>query len=411
MFNEQVATDWLCELTALPTAAGREHHVAGWVRRWVAERSELSISADRYGNLLIGPSGGPADGERPIAIVAHMDHPAFVVESVGADGILRASFRGGVHEAYFKDAPVTIEPEDGQRCRGIVRSYTKDMPWGSAEIEVQGDVMSLGIAPGDIARWEMPGTEIESIGSGRGVLRTAGCDNVASVAASLAFLERLREEDPESLRRVLVLLTRAEEVGFLGAICAARSGLLPENARVIVLENSRSFVESPIGGGVILRVGDRVSVFAPALTGAVGKVAVWLREESKQAESAGEREHPFLWQRKLMPGGACEATVFQTYGYEATCVCLPLGNYHNMAALDEFDAGDERAIANARCAREYISVDDFFCMVELLVGVVQRLGTVPSLKDRLEGYYEQRTSILFEPSPSVERTEDIAPMS
>ena len=35
-----------------------------------------------------------------------------------------------------------------------------------------------------------------------------------------------------------------------------------------------------------------------------------------------------------MPGGACEATAFSAYGYESTCLCLPLGNYHNMHDID-----------------------------------------------------------------------------
>ena len=31
-----------------------------------------------------------------------------------------------------------------------------------------------------------------------------------------------------------------------------------------------------------------------------------------------------------MPGGTCEATVYDAYGYTAAAVCIPLGNYHNM---------------------------------------------------------------------------------
>jgi endoglucanase len=53
-----------------------------------------------------------------------------------------------------------------------------------------------------------------------------------------------------------------------------------------------------------------------------------------------QKTHPRLKvQRKLMPGGACEATAFGAYGYEATCICLPLGNYHNMADIDGVQAG------------------------------------------------------------------------
>ena len=31
-----------------------------------------------------------------------------------------------------------------------------------------------------------------------------------------------------------------------------------------------------------------------------------------------------------MPGGTCEATVYDVYGFTAARICVALGNYHNM---------------------------------------------------------------------------------
>jgi hypothetical protein len=31
-----------------------------------------------------------------------------------------------------------------------------------------------------------------------------------------------------------------------------------------------------------------------------------------------------------MPGGTCEATVYDVYGFTAGSICVALGNYHNM---------------------------------------------------------------------------------
>ena len=108
-------------------------------------------------------------------------------------------------------------------------------------------------------------------------------------------------------------------------IGAARAGFVPKGARLVCLENSRSFPhDSPIGAGPIVRVGDRLSVFTPELTNRIGDLA-----------AAYAKENPaFRFQRKLMPGGACEATAFASFGIASTCVCLPLGNYHNMEDID-----------------------------------------------------------------------------
>ena len=56
------------------------------------------------------------------------------------------------------------------------------------------------------------------------------------------------------------LFTRAEEVGFIGTLAACADASVPAGTRLLCLENSRSFPESPIGNGPILRVGDRLAV-------------------------------------------------------------------------------------------------------------------------------------------------------
>ncbi|MEM9753828.1 MAG: hypothetical protein AAF916_10655, partial [Planctomycetota bacterium] len=109
---------------------------------------------------------------------------------------------------------------------------------------------------------------------------------------------------------------------------------------------------APIGGGPLVRVGDRVSVFDPELTDSIAGVAEKIAAD-----------HPaFVWQRKLMDGGACEATAFTAYGYRAACVCVPLGNYHNM---------DE---ARQRIDRESIAISDWLGMVRLLAALPSRSG-------------------------------------
>jgi len=174
-----------------------------------------------------------------------------------------------------------------------------------------------------------------------------------------------------------VLLTRAEEVGFVGAIAAAKNHSVPKNSRIVALENSKSFPESPIGGGPIVRVGDFTSTFDPDLTYRISRVAGDL----------ASRDDTFKWQRKLMPGGTCEASAYQSYGYTATCLCLALGNYHNMNdATGKIDA-------------ETISLGDYHALIRLLVEVGRVLDDAklaPPLRDRLEKLLERGRPLLDE---------------
>ena len=63
-----------------------------------------------------------------------------------------------------------------------------------------------------------------------------------------------------------------------------------------------------------------------------------------------------------MPGGACEATAFSAYGFESTCLCLPLGNYHNMRDID----GVLKGTSKARVGQEFISIGDFESLIAML---------------------------------------------
>ena len=55
--------------------------------------------------------------------------------------------------------------------------------------------------------------------------------------------------------------TRAEEVGFLGAWQVGQKWPYPDDAVFVSVETSRPVNGSVMGGGPIVRVGDRLSVF------------------------------------------------------------------------------------------------------------------------------------------------------
>lgn len=372
---------WLLEVTQIPTAAGREFRVISWVRDWLATRPDLVVTADEAGNIHVAIKGRAASAtDRPVYFTAHLDHPAFVVERVIAPSVVELSFRGGVMEDYFHEARIVIHdsrdarasrdsrhaPSVGAKLSGkLDRACRPDgTPSPFSHYLAELDRSADSIAPGDIATWELPAASIED-----GLVFTHACDDLAALAAALCAFDELLARDIGG--DVRLLFTRAEEVGFIGAIAACRpprdQRLMPMHARVIALENSRSFADSPIGGGPIVRVGDRVSVFSPQLTDAIAKRA----EEIAGAPSTvtASQKNTSLptwhWQRKLMAGGACEASVLREAGYEATCVCLPLGNYHNMADLANVQAGTNTA--PPKVGREFISAHDYHALVDLLI--------------------------------------------
>ena len=349
MARRATAERWLAELANLPTAPGLEHMVVDWVTRWVARRDDLELDRDLGGNVFVTQRGHSR--VPPVLAVAHMDHPAFVL----LDGDGHFEFRGGVDAPYFTDAEIVlVSRTDGPSGRVI--EY--DPETGSGRAEFLGEV-----APDDIAMWRFDDTSQKA-----GRFRAPACDDLAGVAAALAALDRAR--GVPGLRHFGVMLTRAEEVGLIGAIHAAKEGTIQEGSRLLSIETSRELPNAPIGDGPIIRIGDRATVFDHDLSNRLCDAA---------------RRAGIAHQRKLMDGGGCEATAFGAYGYRATGLCLALGNWHNRGNLTEVEAGDlEAAVPKL----EEISVDDFHGLIDLLliaaVAVDEGLSTSSSLDDLYE---------------------------
>lgn len=400
---------WLMEVTSLPTAAGREERVLAWLDAWIRpRRSRIRVTRDDAGNVLILRKD-MRRGDRPVLATAHLDHPAFVVTGSGAKPRSRArgarpvapireltlEFRGGVHDPYFKGARIeVIDMLGGRHDARITSLDAKAVPFKRVTATLDAPARAGSIREGDIARWALPAPRIvrrempPAAPGGRvrtvRIIETHACDDLAAVAAACAAFDSLLPN--ARARRFGLLFTTAEEVGFIGAIHAARGGFVPRGAQLICLENSRSFPhDSPIGAGAILRVGDRLSVFSPQLTNALGELF-----------TAHAKATPgWAWQRKLMPGGACEATAFASYGIESTCLCLPLGNYHNMTDIDAVVAGKRPA----RVGPEFVSVDDFHGLVDMLRVAVLGLGghgatSAPAHRPLMERLYRDRQSVL-----------------
>lgn len=369
------------ELTSTVTASGREQRVQAWLDRWLSKQPGIEKTIDPAGNVLLALKDR-SRGRAPLVLEAHMDHPAFVVTEVLDPRRLRAEFRGGVGNGFFlrskvlwhsmSDSPLAPRPG----VSGTIVDF-QPAPGPHSDNKVTVKLSAPADArPGDVLTWEIAPAHLVD-----GRLHAPAIDDLAGVAAAIVTLDILAKAPGQSRPDVRVLLTRAEEIGFVGAIAACRHHTLPSDARIVVLENSRSYAESPIGGGPIVRVGDRSCTFDPALTHQLCTVAA----------SLATNDPAYRWQRKLMPGGTCEASAYQAMGYAASCVCLPLGNYHNMNEAARRGKGEIQA--------ECIAISDFDMLVRLLVTAASHLddtGALPSFRTRIEQIYAHRSGVLDE---------------
>lgn len=360
MASRATAEKWLRELTNLVTASGLEDEVVRWVTAWVQRRDDLRMSVDSGGNLLITQKGRKR--RAPVIAIAHMDHPAFVVTAVEDDRI-SFEFRGGVDEAYFVGARVRI-PKMGGAHWLQVAEYD---PGSQTGVLVKG-VARGQVKVGDIGMWVFPPPV-----TGEGLYQAPACDDLAGVAAALAALDRARSQG--NLGHYGVLLTRAEEVGLVGALHAAMTGSVPETARMISIETSRELPEARVGDGPIIRTGDRSTVFDRELTNRI-----------TDAARRGGIKH----QRKLMAGGGCEATAFGGLGYQAAGLCVALRNWHNRGNLDLVEAGRGRAVA----LPEEISLDDFHGLIDLILIAASAADDADTLAPRLRDLYDQQKGVL-----------------
>lgn len=308
----------------------------------------LEFHRDRFGNVLIELM--TAHRERPLVLAAHMDHPGFEIVRELAPGRWLAQFNGGVPSRYFRaGVPVRLLP--GATPAKIHRQLGNGTP-KQFELRATKRARSRGLPPA-FAVWELEDFVVRD-----GHIHGRSCDDlvgVASVLATLIELKRFRRKV-----HVIGVISRAEEVGFMGALTVAGAGLLPRGGLVVSLETSKELPSGEMGRGVIIRVGDRSSIFDSKATRFLVEVATDL-----------QREDPlFAFQRALMSGGTCEATAYQEFDLTTAGVCIALGNYHNCGP-------------RGRLAAEFVSVEDACGMVRLLALAAERMTHFDALVGRL----------------------------
>jgi len=301
-------------LVEQPTAPFHEDAVRDAIVLELNRCAHVSIEHDAYGNMIACYRRGTR--RRPEwAFAAHMDHPGWVRAKNGD-----WQFLGSVKEQFLANP----------RRREF----------------------------GRFAMWDLPAFQVKDA-----QIYSRACDDLLGCSEIICLFREL--EAARANAHCLGLFTRAEEVGFWGAIQLARSGKLPRELTILSLETSTPRGGASIGGGPIVRVGDRLSIFDGEETARIMEVAA---------------DKDIKVQRCIMDGGACEASAYQLYGYRSTAMSIGLGNYHNCAPD-----------GSIQC--EYVAVDDYaetvrLCFSLVCVGSTLKPATKlrKTLEDRVSAY-------------------------
>ena len=366
----------------MPTAPFHEQFVVAAIKEY-ANKTNVAITEDPAGNLFLLYNGGKLTQSTPHMIMtAHMDHPGLMYVETLSDCEYQFELIGNVDIELAKQAPVDIyfnaSGPDQQPIRGIIESFqTLNSKTGKSEFlrcEVRtAEPIRNPIETECFAMWHVPPLQQK----GR-KLHGRACDDLAGLSVALTVIDILRYS--QSPACVGILLTRAEETGFGGMMAAVVQEWLRKQSIYINIECSNYLAGACLGMGPVIRVGDRLSIFDAEITAALVEIA--------------ENENPqrLPYQRKLMDGGSCEATVLSQWGYRVGAVTLPLYNYHN--------AGKKSLRSEA------INIDDAINLVLLLVRMTTHMISNHSIDDLTGGklknaledrYYHQKKHLFNRP--------------
>lgn len=284
---------------------------------------------DGHGNVVVG-AHDLQDYERRLAaprpaaipfFIAHMDHPGFHGVKWTAKKELLTEWLGGGPSRQLVGAKVWLTADAKNISFGTVRKANQK---GRRIIELlvvpDDKMMSSMVLAKSVFGGFSFGPPLWKKGD---LIFTKAADDLvgtyAIVEMAIAHADKFTGYTP-----FIGLLTRAEEVGYLGMIHHFQDVLCrryQSNLFCVSLETSKALPGAEIGNGPVVRLGDRTTIFDPA-------AVEWITQVARK----------FLnkkFQRRIMDGGTCEATVANAEGYRAAGISVPLGNYHNECFFDK----------------------------------------------------------------------------
>lgn len=343
------------ELTSVPTAPFFEQAVTSVALSWIKKTLGACVKIQKCrGGVIVryrGAGAGPA-----LALAAHLDHPAFHLSKTTGTGAT-AALQGGLLKELLPGAVVeafSARPSDNRPlARGVLGSPAESnypVAWTQAPRPgVKLAFATLALTPFKIeGKW----------------LLSRSIDDLLGCAVSL---EALRQAARAKLKTNLtVLLHRAEEVGFIGALDLIKTGAVKQIDSILSIETSKHLQDAMPGRGPVIRTGDKSTLFDPNLVALLDEAGAALKARGLKI------------QRARLTGGSCEATAYLSYGYETAGVAIPLVNYHNGG--------------NGKVEPEKVRLEDVDAAVGLLVETARRFpGAVlrGALQSRLSARHQK----------------------
>ena len=340
----------LTSLLSQPTAPFREEHVSALAARVLAAAG-VPFFDDPLGNLVIGADSAAAyqrllatPGTEPLRVfIAHMDHPGFHGVRWLSDRVLTIKWHGGSPVKHLNGARVWLADAEGEVGEGELRRVTLNtLRYGidSAEVHLKKNLFTAHCPAADELfggfKFRKP------VWKSGALLYTKAADDLVGVFCILATALETFGKHKTKTPPMIGLLTRGEEVGFIGAIGHFELGWLQAARRPLLcvsLEASRTLPGAIVGQGPVVRMGDRRTLFESGGTQLLTELA--------------EKILPKKYQRRVMDGGTCEGTAATAYGFPTIALTVPLGNYHNQG----FEGGPD-CRAPAGPAPEFVHLDD-----------------------------------------------------
>lgn len=347
----------LVGLLAQPTAPYRETRVIQWIKSEL-KKSQVPFFQDPTGNIVMGVGTEQEyrillgqDDKEPLRIfIAHMDHPGFHGVKWKNKQALEIKWHGGSPRKHLVGSKVWLSNPSGECFEGVLSSAVLDRNkthLSKGLVRIQGeplDESATSLFGGFGFRkpvWEKGG-----------ILYTKAADDLVGCFVAIETAKKAVKSYP---RKFIGVLTRAEEVGFVGCIAHFEQGWFKNAKRPIVvvsLETSRTLPGAIIGKGPVVRLGDRAGIFNGQAVEVLSQIA--------------QKKLPRKFQKRVMDGGTCEATVAVANRIPAMGISIPLGNYHNQG----FEGGPD-CRGKEGPAPEFVSLADIKGMLTLCEGLLE----------------------------------------
>lgn len=207
----------------IPSPSGFTKEVMEYVKK-EAEGFGLICQYSNRGGLLIEMAG--RQNEESLLLSAHVDTLGAMVRSITSDGLLRFSLVGGYTMHSVEGSYCKVHTREGKVYTGTilskspsVHSYddarTLERSERNMEIRIdelvknKNEVIALGINNGDYISFDPKFEYTES-----GFIKSRHLDDKASVAVLLGLIKELTEENLTPARKLRLLISNYEEVGF-----------------------------------------------------------------------------------------------------------------------------------------------------------------------------------------------------